>query len=222
MTEAAARHPQAERRTVVFQPSGRRGLVAVGSTVRQAATALGVPLEGSCGDNATCGKCRVELRQNGADYGLNDTSGSLSPLSAAEESLLKTDDIARGLRLACQARILGDAVIFVPPESRPGARVVGKEAGELRCNISPAVSKYYIEMAPPGLADDTSDTERLLAALEEQHGLTGLDIDFRVLRRLPEMARQCRWRLTVGVWQGSEVIMLEPGQSPDVTGWRWI
>ena len=46
---------------VIFQPSGRRGYIEEGKTIKEASRKLGVDIEGICGDNATCGKCKVGI-----------------------------------------------------------------------------------------------------------------------------------------------------------------
>ncbi len=50
-----------ESKTVVFQPSGARGMVETGTSLRRAAAQLGVDIESICADTATCGKCRVVI-----------------------------------------------------------------------------------------------------------------------------------------------------------------
>ena len=45
---------------VIFTPSGRRGNVTEGTTVLQAARAMGVDLDSVCGGRGICGRCQVE------------------------------------------------------------------------------------------------------------------------------------------------------------------
>ncbi len=49
--------------TVILQPSGRRGKVEAGTSVRAAARELGVEIESICAENATCGKCLVLIEE---------------------------------------------------------------------------------------------------------------------------------------------------------------
>ena len=44
---------------VVFTPSGRRGKFAEGTTVLDAARALGVDIDSVCGGRGICGRCQV-------------------------------------------------------------------------------------------------------------------------------------------------------------------
>lgn len=52
-----------------------------------------------CGGSGRCGKCRVIA------------AGRLSPLSAEERGCLSEEEIAQGVRLACQCTVLGDAEV---------------------------------------------------------------------------------------------------------------
>ena len=63
----------------------------------------GIVLDRPCGGRGTCGKCRVQA------------SGGLTPPTAAEKKLL-ADGLRAGWRLACQARLAGDAQVEVGAE----------------------------------------------------------------------------------------------------------
>jgi uncharacterized 2Fe-2S/4Fe-4S cluster protein (DUF4445 family) len=45
---------------VIFTPSGRRGRFAEGTTVLDAARALGVDIDSVCGGRGICGRCQIE------------------------------------------------------------------------------------------------------------------------------------------------------------------
>lgn len=53
-----------------------------------------------CNGNGTCGKCKVKV-----------TSGRLSAMSGAEHRLLRPEETAKGIRLACMAEICGPVSI---------------------------------------------------------------------------------------------------------------
>ena len=50
---------EAAEARAVFTPSGRRGSFPVGTTVLDAARALGVDLDSICGGRGICGRCQV-------------------------------------------------------------------------------------------------------------------------------------------------------------------
>ncbi|HEY77609.1 MAG TPA: DUF4445 domain-containing protein [Dehalococcoidia bacterium] len=191
--------------TVIFQPMGRRGHVSDGTTIKEAAHDLGIDIESVCGGRGTCGKCKVRIEE-----GFSRTE-SLSPLNEAERKMLTLKQQGDRYRLACQARIHGDLVVFVPEESRTGRQIIRKEAREIAIDLKPAVRKYYVEMVPADLHDNSGDWERLQAELHDRFDLNGLVIDYPVLRDLQNMVRQGSWKVTVSVWMNREVIKIEPG-----------
>jgi uncharacterized 2Fe-2S/4Fe-4S cluster protein (DUF4445 family) len=142
----------------------------------------------------------------------------VSALTSVEERALTPEDLAAGTRLACQARVAGDVRIFVPEESRRTRQVVRKEAGERTVPLDPAVKRYHVVLEPPTLADPVADAERLLAALEREHGVAGLTFDLEVLQTLPGIARRAKWDLVAFVWQvgtaAGTVVDARPGTDP--------
>ena len=51
------------KHNIILQPSGSRGQVEEGQSIRSAARDLGVEIESICAENATCGKCMVLNRR---------------------------------------------------------------------------------------------------------------------------------------------------------------
>jgi uncharacterized 2Fe-2S/4Fe-4S cluster protein (DUF4445 family) len=68
-----------ESYTLVFQPSGARGKVEAGTSIRRAAAKLGVEIESICADAATCGKCRV-LVEEGRLGNIDSSPDHASPM----------------------------------------------------------------------------------------------------------------------------------------------
>ena len=196
-----------QKHMVIFQPSGRRGYIEEGKTLKEASVALGVEIEGICGEKAICGKCKVRIEEGVFEkYGITSSREHLSPMRPTERKFFNLQQERGGYRLACQAHILGDVIIFVPEESRIGKQVVRKEAKEIAIEIKPAVRKYYAEMKKATLEDTSGDWERLQTELRRKFGLANLTIDYQVLLSLQEAVRQGDWKVTVSVWQGKEVI----------------
>ncbi len=203
---------QTQKYFVVFQPSGRRGHIDRGQTLKQASRELGVDIEGICGDAGTCGTCKVRIEDGFFEkYGVKSRRSNLSPLTEAERKFINTNMEDQGYRLACQAQIQGDVVVFVPEESRMGKQIVRKAAREMVIEVKPTVKKYYVELAKATLEDTLGDWERLQAELNSRFGLTNLSIDYPVLLNLQELVRRDNWRVTVSVWMDKEVIRVEPG-----------
>ncbi|MCX8021793.1 MAG: ASKHA domain-containing protein [Syntrophorhabdaceae bacterium] len=198
---------------VIFQPSGRRGYIEKGRTIKDASESLGVDIEGICGERGVCGKCKVRIEEGIFEkYGVVSKRENLSQLKESEGKYLSKKEIDGGFRLACQARIQGDIVIFVPEESRREKQIVRKEARHIPIEVKPAVKKYYVELPKANLKDTTGDWERLQEALFKIYGLTNLRIDYQVLLVLQDVIREGDWKITVSVWQDKEVIKVEPGE----------
>ncbi len=197
---------------VIFQPSGRRGEVQSGTTLLDAARQLGVDIESICGGKGTCGKCKVRIEEGYFEKdALESRMSHLSPLLDVERKFIKPED-GPNIRLACKAEIYGDVKIFVPEKSRAGKQVVRKAARELSIPVNPAVKKYFVEFEPPTLHDLTEgDAERLFRKLKEDYGLSGLQIDYPVLKELQDIMRRGEWKITVSVWMNREIIKVEPG-----------
>ncbi len=219
------------RHTVILQPSGRRGQVEEGKSVREAARELGVEIESICAENATCGKCAVIVEEGRFErYGIESKRENLSPVVEAEKAyfehrpnLLKSKGWEVGqVRLSCQCKVLGDVLINVPEESRGNKQIVRKSARERQIEIKPSIRKYLVTMTPPNLERPIADWERLVKGLETSMSLvrrgeenlpkwSDLIIDYACLRTLSQALREANWDVTVSVWQDQEVVQVQPG-----------
>ena len=199
---------------VIFQPAGRRGEIEEGTTILKAAQQLGVDLEALCGDKKVCGKCKVRIEEGYFEKdNLESGMSHIIPSEAGADELkhIKPDD-GPGIRLACSCAIHGDLKVFVPERSRAGKQVVRKAAKELSIALDPAVRKYTLTLTPPTLHDmTTGDYERIVSEMEKDYGLKGLKFDYQALLQLQDALREGDWTITVSVWQGSEIIKVEPG-----------
>ena len=206
--------------SVVFQPSGRRGEIAEGTTLLEAARQLGADLEGICGAQQSCGKCKVRIEQGdfAGGYGLASRMAHLNPLTAAEERLLSAAECAAGVRLACQARVRGAVLAFVPVQSRRRQPTVRKEITARVRELHPAVEAIRLNVPPATTADARGDADRLLQGLAEARGWTDLKIDACVLRQLPATLRRGAWQVTATVWMGREVIAVQAGEGAALLG----
>lgn len=226
------------KHNIILQPSGRRGQIEEGTSVRTAARELGVEIESICAENATCGKCMVLIEEGRFEkYNIDSKREHLSPVSIEETNyfkrrpkLLKDKGWEVGqVRLSCQCRIRGDVLINVPEESRGNKQIVRKTARERQIEIKPAIRKYLVSMSPPTLERPIADWERLAKGLETSMGLVRgteeklprwyeLSIDYQCLRTLSKTLREAKWQVTVSVWNDREVIQVQPGYHEDSYG----
>jgi uncharacterized 2Fe-2S/4Fe-4S cluster protein (DUF4445 family) len=84
----------------------------------EALVSAGFLLRSDCGGKGRCGKCLVRTTAG--------TAETLGAAGEAELNALGVDRIGQGYRLACCARVLGDAAVEVPEESLLAAEVVEK------------------------------------------------------------------------------------------------
>ncbi len=185
---------------VSFTPAGRRGTFAAGTTVLEAARALGVDLDSVCGARGICGRCQVEV---GARPGVQADPARLSAPSTTELGYTGRRPFPDGRRLGCAAQILDDVVIDVPESSQVHRQVVRKDAGRLEVPVDPVLALHYVEVDEPTMVDAIGDLQRLRAALAKEWQLTGLEVDHSVLTDLQPALERGKRGVTVAVRVGS-------------------
>ena len=205
----------ADKVKVIFQPSGRRGEVDKGITIIEASRLLGAGIEALCGEKKVCGKCIVRIEEGhfekyGVVSGMQNTSVWQPEVEA---KFINAENMAKGYRLGCTAKVEGDLLIFVPEESRAGKQVVSKAARDIKIDWDPAVRLYYVQVVKPTFENCMGDFERICQALAREYGLPEiLDVDIKTLRKLPGALRDGNWSVTVSVWNEKEVIRVQPGK----------
>ena len=186
--------------------------MARGTTVLQAARNLGVDLDSVCGGRAICGRCQVTLSEGSfPKHGIESWPAHLSVLGENEIAYDEADGLTENRRLGCSARLLGDAVIDVPPESQVHRQVVRKRTEVHDLSVNPLVHLHVVEVSEPSMHEPVSDLRRLLEELEFEWGLTDLDCDPHVLTALQGALRQGQWQVTVAVFREREIIAIWPG-----------
>ena len=202
---------------VIFTPSGKRGRFATGTPVLQAARELGVDLDSVCGGRGICSKCQVQPSYGEfPKHGVTVVSDALSDWNAVEERYKSKRGMIEGRRLGCQAKIHGDVVIDVPPESQVHKQVVRKRAEAREIVMDPATRLFYVEVAEPDMHNPKGDLERLLDALWEQWGLANIIGDLRTLQMLQPALREGEWKVTAAIYTGrgrsdGRIVQVWPG-----------
>lgn len=185
-----------------FEPIGRKGEFPEGTTLLENARALGIALLAPCGGQGKCGRCIVKVAQ-----------GEVSPPTLTDHRFLSAEQIAKGYRLACQAKPLSDCRIYIPPESLSITQRLQLEGQEIPAKPEPAIATFNLALTPPTLDDLRSDAERVIQSLKIFHGVEA-SIDFAVLRELPERLRSGDWRLKTVVRKGEIIALLPPEAAP--------
>lgn len=202
--------------SVTFTPDNVTITVKEGTDLLTAATKAGISIKSTCGGEGTCGRCRVKVVKG-------NTNNSTKNYGNLSEELRNA-----GFVLACKTFVEDNLVIEVPAESRLDEHQVlldKKNSGLLKESdldllkdypLNPICRKYYLELDPPTLNENTSDFERLQANLQKKYNLSNLTIDLMELQELADNLRSGGWKVTVTIvncGDKNEVVRVEPGYS---------
>ncbi len=187
-------------RRVVFTPSGHEGVVADGTTVLEAARALGVDLDTVCGGRGICGRCQVTPSTGRfAKWRIEATADALGPPASFETDYHGARPLAAGNRLGCAARIVGDVVVDVPAASQVHRQVVRKDLDMAPVVVDPSFALYYVEVPPAQLGDAVSASGAVRSAVADQHGRRRPRFDAAPLRAVHSVLAAERGAVTVAV-----------------------
>jgi uncharacterized 2Fe-2S/4Fe-4S cluster protein (DUF4445 family) len=182
--------PTAGKVTVDLQPVGRRVEVEPGTSLLDAAQQAGVDLVASCGGIGICGTCRVRIAQ-----------GQVTPPTLTEEEYLEAEQMALGVRLACQAEPLSDVRLDIPPESLTVTQQMQLEGREGEVALQPAVAAVDLALEQPGLDDLRSDLARVDEALARL-GYGPLRASLDLYGRLSQALRGNGWQARLAIRPG--------------------
>ncbi len=174
---------------ILFLPDNIEVLVKRGTLLLDAAIAGGVHLAASCGGTGICGTCKVKIEKGEVE--------SIKTEALSEVEYLK------GLRLACQSKVLTDVTVFIPLKSKLDKSIKIRERVEtsgvlaVGWHINPPLAKHFLQLPPPTLTDNISDTSRIIRGLKDKCGINDLPIDLEIIRKLPEVLREDHWNVTV-------------------------
>jgi len=193
---------------VIFQPVGRRGDCSGDQSLLDCARELGVALVNVCGGVGTCGRCQVERLE-----------GELSPVTSREREALTAEELAEGVRLACQAYPRSDCRLRVPPASLTTPQRTQVEGQEIPVEPEPLVRQYELDLSPPSFDSDEEkgdlrdDETRLLAALAETWDVQAETVDMEALRVLSPRLRDEDWHVSAVVRE-REVVSVAAATAP--------
>lgn len=201
---------------VHFSPDNADIVVEQGANLLQAAIDAGVHINASCGGAGVCGTCKVLIEKGGVE--------------STRTERLSEEEYKQGLRQACQSRVITDLTAYIPVESRLTKAVLARERkGAVEAlatgwRFKPPLSKFFVELSPPTIEDNTSDLSRVLRSLKQRYNLSNMWVDFEVVKSLPKVLRKGDWKVTVttlvtavkpqaGDARKPRVIHIEPGDT---------
>lgn len=206
-----------------FMPHEKEIKVPSGTNLIRAAMEAGVHINASCGGEGVCGKCRVLIEEGSVEGGGQDR--------------LRPEDLEKGYRLACQSIVNENITVRVPVESSVDSSVLNMASAPRRMarieEISmeelkeqglfiPPVEKKYLELEPPTNADNVCDVTRMINHLRLKEDEHGLEVNLRVLRKVPDVLRSDEFRTTLTLARPvrdqcgkTRVINIQPGNTTD-------
>ena len=210
--------------SVIFMPSGKRGIVQHGTSILDAARQLDVDIDSVCGGRAMCGKCQVQPTFGEfSKHQIISAQNNLSKPSKAELRYITKRGIKLERRLSCNTQIIGDVLIDIPEESQVNRQVIRKKAEPYEIEIDPAVKLFYVQVEEPNMHEPSGDFERLSRSLQERYSdqLTKnslITCDLSILRDLQKTLRKGLWHVTVAMHTSNKIIGIWPGEKDDLFG----
>ena len=196
--------PETTDALVIFTPSGKRGRFALGTPILTAARQLGVDLDSVCGGRGICSKCQIQPSYGEfPKFGVTVEDGALTEWNEVEARYKRIRGMIDGRRLGCQAKVQGDVIVDVPPESQVHKQVIRKAASDRVIEMDPATRLLFIEINEPDMHEPTGDFERVQRALKDQWQVQGVEADLKLLRRLQPALRKGEWKITVALHKGN-------------------
>ena len=174
---------------VRFLPDNIELTVDKGETLLSTAVAAQVHINASCGGAGVCGTCKVKI-----EAGTVETTRT---------EKISEEEFIRGIRQACQSRVMTDLIVTIPVGSRLDKAIRARERNKSggvsarAWKFNPPLTKYYLELPPPTLDDNISDLSRLRRALKQRYDFDDLPVDFEVVRKLPEVLRENEFKVTM-------------------------
>lgn len=198
---------------VTFMPENKVIEIEAGTSLLKAASKAQIYIKSGCGGVGTCGACKVTV-----------ISGEVETTGTGN---LNSDQIAHGVRLACQSFVQGDLTVEVPPESRLQEHqvlmgdvkkgILQESANDLLAKYGhkPLASKIRVQLPEPTLTDNASDWARLSVELKRNLPYEkNIEIPLSVLRDLPEILRQANWDVSLTLSDLDDmytITRIEPG-----------
>ena len=156
----------------------RTAHVPPGATLSEAARLAGIELNQPCGGQGRCGRCAVIVEPERSSVRRRST------IRLSEEDLLT------GYALACQTVVEGESWVTIPRQEALERRLATHKAAariELPFDYDPylhqPLQRFYLQVEPPTLADQTDDWGRVCRELARQ-GIENATTSLPVLRTL--------------------------------------
>ena len=194
---------------ITFLPDKKNIEVSQGTTALEALERAGINIDTPCGGKGICGKCKILINTG------------ITTATPIEEELLSEEEIKKGFRLACQAKLFKDTIIEVPSEIRLDFK--GVFSSNLKGDIhrikknfalDSNLKKVFLGLEKPSLDDQRSDWERIKdgLSLKKIENISNLKISLPILKKIPLLIRKADFKITVTICN-DEIMDLESGNT---------
>jgi len=190
---------------IAFLPDKKNITVNKGITALEALERAGINIDTPCGGKGICGKCKILINKG------------ITTATPIEEELLSEEEIKKGFRLACQAKLFKDSIIEVPSEIRLDFKRVFSSnlKGDIHrtknnFSLESNLKKVSLDLEKPSLDDQKSDWERIKdgLSLKKIENISNLKISLQILKKIPILIRKADFKITVTICN-DEIIDLE-------------
>ncbi len=194
---------QNKKMIIEVEPIGKRFNLDKPANMLDAIRSAGIGIKSVCSGKGTCGKCRIII-----------TEGTMPAPTDSENRVLAKDEIAHGVRLACQHEFKENTSIYIPASSLSEEQKLQISGQEIRIETQQIVKKYFLKLEKATLEDVKADFNRIRDSLLSLYSVKADSIDFEVLKKMPEIIRKNKWEITAIV-RKNEIVNIEPGDTTD-------
>lgn len=194
---------------ITFLPDKKNIEVNKGTTALEALERAGINIDTPCTGKGICGKCKILINKG------------ITTITSIEEELLSEEEIKKGFRLACQAKLFKDSIIELPSEIRLDFKRVfsSNSKGDIHrtknnFSLESNLKKVFLDLEKPSLDDQRSDWERIKdgLSLKKIENIFNLKISLQILKKIPILIRKADFKITVTICN-DEIIDLESGNT---------
>ena len=178
---------------VSFQPQNKTVQVNRGTLLLDAASQAQITINNLCGGDGICGRCKMIVRDG--------------PVSGDISGKLTREEIKQGYVLACITQVQGDVLIEIPAETLAKEKSVANEDAERFRDFetdllyrkeyvpAPLVTKVFLELEPPTLANNAADHQRVDEAIQRKIKYGSMQMGLKIIKTLSEILRQNDYRI---------------------------
>ncbi len=192
---------------VVFEPSGKKTSVLLGSSLLEAARKAGIQLESPCAGKGQCGKCLVQIK-----------NGNPGRPGEQEKKTLDQEKLEGHFRLACSTVVKDNLVVSIPFSSLQHIQKLSILAKEKKVPVNPSVQKIALQLKDCSRQEKKSVERYLLDCLSMARSITAPCFDFGILSYMeqiqvsPEQQKDDAF-VTLTIYKDREVCGLEAGDT---------